>query len=350
MGLVASSPSHPLVDGHLDLAYLGLMAATAPPGQPSRDLLSDLPPDARGCVTLPALRRAGVRLVCATIFTESGASEAGNPVAYSGPDDVDGAALAGRRQLEWYQTLETQGAVRIVRHREDLPDVVAPTAPEGPLPMVILMECADPIRDPADAAWWVERGVRMVGLSWARGSRYSGGNGQPGPLNGLGREMVAALDELGVIHDVSHLSDQSFDDLLACARGPVVASHSNCRSITGESQRHLRDDQIRAIAARGGVVGLNLYGRFLVAGRRATLADAVAHVCRVAELGGPQTPALGSDLDGGFGPGDLPVDLDRPERLPTLVAEVHRAGVDARAFAWGNWMRVLSHALQSGPA
>lgn len=344
-----AKPPKALIDGHLDLASMALTG---------RDLLAEHPQDAHGCVTLPALRRGGVALACATIFTESGGDPATNPLAYLGPTDVEGAAAAGRRQLEWYLEMERRNAVRIVRRLEDLPaleDSPVPSnhgpamASEAPLSIVLLMECADPIREPEDAAWWVAQGIRMVGLSWARGSRYAGGNASPGALTSKGEELVRALDELGVVHDLSHLCDASFDQLLDVAKGPVVASHSNSRVLAGDSQRHLNDRQIQAIAQRQGVIGLNLFGRFMVQGRRATLEDAVAHVQRVAALGGRGTPALGSDLDGGFGPSELPVGLESPERLQDLLAALGRAApdseIDLHAFAAGNWLRVLREAL-----
>jgi len=345
-----------VVDGHLDLASLGVMG---------RDLRATRSLDPAGCVTIPALRRGGIRLACATIFTESGGDPSINPLAYSGPDDHLGAAAAARRQLEWYERLESQGELRLIRQIEDLPapeefarqapnedapsdDVRFPTERPAPLPVILLMECADPIRDADDAAWWVNRGVRLVGLSWARGSRFAGGNAAPGGLTAEGRDLVDALDELGVIHDLSHLSDAGFEDVMARARGPVVASHSNCRSLTGESQRHLTDAQVSLIARRGGVVGLNLFGRFLASGRRARLEDAVAHAQRVHDLGGLKAPALGSDLDGGFTPAELPEGLEGPEQIPLLIESLAAAGIDPQAFAWGNWMRVLARGLRKG--
>src|SRR5262249_11849773 len=143
------------------------------------------------------------------------------------------------------------------------------------LKVVLLMEGADPIRSPDEVPLWFERGVRMVGLTWAMGTRYAGGNHVHGPLTPLGFDMIPALDEVGIIHDASHLADEAFDGLLARARGPIVASHSNCRALLENKQRHLRDDQIKAIGERGCIVGLNLYTSFLAVGRQATIDDCI---------------------------------------------------------------------------
>src|SRR5262249_9496495 len=160
--------------------------------------------------------------------------------------------------------------------------------------------------------------------AWAAGTRYASGNG---PSSGLpasakreyaglssdGLELVKAMDACGIIHDASHLSDAAFDQLMTHARGPVIASHSNCRALLDDRQRHLRDDQIAAIGDREGVIGLNLYTKFLALGRRATIDDCIRHVEHVTDIMGHRRGvALGSDMDGGFGRSALPVGLDDP--------------------------------------
>ena len=324
--------AHPWVDGHLDLAYLA---------QHGVDLLATSAQPDRFGVNLPALAAGGAGLVLGTIFTERGSTD---PWGYPSDDDGAAAERAGRLQLEIYERLEASGAIRIVRRRADLEGF----GDTGPLRVVILMECADPIRTPDHARWWFDRGVRVVGMAWAHGSRFCGGNAQDGPLTAQGRELVQAFDALGVLHDASHLSRASFDDLLACSDRRVVASHSNCASITDDLPRHLTDAQIRAIGARGGLCGLNLYGKFLAKDRPATLADAVAHVLRVRELAGDGAIALGSDFDGGFTPLDCPPGAQRPEDLPHLAGALERAGVTGTAldgFRNANWLRVLREAL-----
>jgi membrane dipeptidase len=324
--------AHPWIDGHLDLAYLA---------QHGVDLLATSAQPDRFGVNLPALAAGGAGLVLGTIFTERGSTD---PWGYPSDDDGAAAERAGRLQLEIYERLEASGAIRIVRRRADLEGF----GDTGPLRVVILMECADPIRTPDHARWWFDRGVRVVGMAWAHGSRFCGGNAQDGPLTAQGRELVQAFDALGVLHDASHLSRRSFDDLLACSDRRVVASHSNCASITDDLPRHLTDAQIRAIGARGGLCGLNLYGKFLAKDRPATLADAVAHVLRVRELAGDGAIALGSDFDGGFTPLDCPPGAQRPEDLPHLAGALERAGVTGTAldgFRNANWLRVLREAL-----
>ena len=314
-------------DGHLDLAYLALHG---------HDLRAEVTDPAARCVSLPALARGRVTTVLGTIFTERGPEGAGTPWGYDALD-AQGAFEAGVRQLEWYESMERAGDLRIVRCAADL------DAP-APLRVVLLMEGADPIRSPEDVAWWHARGVRVVGLTWALGSRHAGGNAAHGGLTALGRETVAALDAHRVLHDASHLADAALDDLLACTSRAVMASHSNCRALADDRQRHLRDDQIAAVAARGGVVGLNLYGSFLVHGREATLDDALAHVRHVASIAGRDRCCLGSDLDGGFTPMQVPRGVRAPDQLDALDAGLAEAGWsddDRESFAWRAWDRIL---------
>jgi membrane dipeptidase len=324
------------VDGHLDLAYLAVSG---------RDLTHPCEAGSNGCVSLPALREGGVEVALATIFTEVGVDPATHPYGFRTSNDLDAAEAAGRRQLETYDRLRAAGDLLLVRSAGDLET-------SSSLPrIVLLMEGADPIRSPEEVQWWHERGLRIVGLTWALGSRYAGGNEKHGPLTSLGRELVAELDRRHIIHDVSHLADEAFDELMALARGQIVATHSNCRELLPPSinQRHLRDDQIVAINKRGGIVGLNLFTKFLVAGRRAAIADCLRHVERMCELMGHRRGvALGSDMDGGFGADQLPQELDHPAKLARLAEALRESGwsdEEVRGFASDNWLGLLRSAL-----
>lgn len=282
-----------------------------------------------------------MRVAFATIFTAPGDEK--GACGYGSSDDRDAAFEAGYWQLALYEELEKEGRLQIIRSRDDLASL------RDRLGIVLLMEGADPIRHPDDAAWWHARGLRIVGLTWSRGTRYAGGNASHGSLTGEGVELVGAMDALGIVHDASHLCDASFDDLLSHSRGRLIASHSNCRSLAGDDQRHLRDDQVCAIADRDGIIGLNLYTRFLHPSQRATAGDCTAHVQRVVSLmGHVRGTALGSDMDGGFTPADLPEGIERPEDLGAISRILASAGwseEDLDAFRFGNWHRLLEDIL-----
>jgi membrane dipeptidase len=330
-------------DAHLDLAYLAVLG---------RDMLAEPAnaggPDLPASVTLPSLREGRVTACLGTVFTELGATHA----AGYREGDAEGAHRAGLRQIEVYQQWEQGGEVELMLSGGSQASPARRGGPPKTPDIGILVEGADPISGPEELAWWVEQGVVAVGLAWAKGSRYSGGNTQQEGLTDLGRAMIAELDRLDVVHDVSHLSDRAFAELMERATGAVMASHSNCRALIDEpgqtpNQRHLTDEQIRAVVGRGGIVGLNLYSPFLIRGgdrdRRATIAEAADHVEHVCMLAGHRRAVgLGSDMDGGYSAAKLPEGLDLPRDLRRLAEELNRRGwpdSDIQAFAWGNWAR-----------
>ncbi len=319
-------------DAHLDLAYMAENGRDM-----SRDVESCGGPDLPAAITFPSLNQGSVRACLGTIFTEAdGKDRVGYPAA-----DAQAAHAAGVRQVEWYDKWQKAG-------------VIAPFRGRGAtVRLGILMECADPIRGPAELQWWAERGVIAIGMAWARGSRYAAGNGAPScnsehGLTKLGRALVPEMDRLGIIHDASHLSDRALADLLALTSKPIMASHSNCRALLDPSnQRHLTDESIKAIASRGGVIGLNLYAKFirkdLKEGDRPTVSEAINHVEHICQLvGHHRAVGLGSDLDGGFSALKLPQGISDPWGYQLLADELVRRGWSeerVHAFAWGNWAR-----------
>ncbi len=329
-------------------------------------------------VTLPSLREGNVRVALATIFTEVGGD---GPEGYPA-GDVEQAHKRGRAQLEVYETWRDAGHVaidlpRLLRRDPDVGEVragmgvgevrplslekrLARSPKQTPLHIGILIENADPVRSPDELAWWKERGVVAIGLAWAKSSRYAAGNMTPHEdpvgLTDLGRAMVKEMDALGIVHDVSHLSDRAMDELLSLTDRPVIASHSNCRAIVGEplNQRHLRDESIREIARRGGVIGLNLCRNFIPPqpyakeNPRPTIAQTIAHVEHVCALVGHKNAVgLGSDMDGGFSADDMPAGIDRPVDLVKLTDALRGrgwSGEEVEGFAWGNWGRLFGNA------
>jgi membrane dipeptidase len=217
--------------------------------------------------------------------------------------------------------------------------------------------------------WWVERGVSVIGMAWARGSRYTAGNAERGPtgvpgLAPMGLELARAMDAAGVVHDLSHLSWHAIDDLFTLTDASVIASHSNCSALlewpargakegAAPSQRHLLDEHIREIGKRGGVVGLNLVRFFIRSGLRRDdpndrpsvdeAADHVEHVCAI--MGHRRGVGLGSDLDGGITRDDLPAGLSSHLDMPLISDALRRRGwsdADVANFEWGNWARVFA--------
>jgi membrane dipeptidase len=109
------------------------------------------------------------------------------------------------------------------------------------------------------------RGVRYMTLTWNNGNDWAGSSmdpKRPGGLSDFGKQVVRRMNQLGMLVDVSHVSDATFWDVLATTTRPVIASHSSCRALASHP-RNLIDDQLRAIAQNGGVVGINFFPVFL---------------------------------------------------------------------------------------
>lgn len=324
-------------DAHLDLACIALegrdMLAAEPVGGAN-------PP---GAITLPTLRTGRVTMALATIFISPG----GKPeaIAYllgDTPQAVESASIAAVRQIELYHQWASRGECTVTNK----------PATSGRPHFAILVEGADGIRSPQELPWWIARGVAAIGLAWAKQTRYAGGNLCETGLTDLGRAMITEMDRLGVVHDVSHLSDPSLAELFDRAQGPIIASHSNCRGILddgslalGPRQRHLTDDSIRQIGRRGGVIGSVLHSPFIIRGgkrdRRATLAEWADHLERQCDLMGNRSQVgLGSDADGGFSADTLPEGINRPADYVKLAETLRSRGWsdhEIEGFAWRNW-------------
>ena len=218
----------------------------------------------------------------------------------------------------------------------------------------MLMEGADPLRDEADVDWFCQLGVRIVGLAWKR-TRHAGGTGAPGPLTDEGRRMVKLLDRHRIIHDTSHLAEESFWNLLEMTDGPVMASHSNCRAFN-PTDRQLSDEMIKALVSRDAVVGMNFYDKFLVPPeefrkRKANLHDLLKHMRHVCEIAGDaKHVAIGTDMDGGFGREEIPQEISNAGDMPRVGEFLRENGFgkeDVEGIMGGNWVRFFKRILRS---
>jgi membrane dipeptidase len=193
------------------------------------------------------------------------------------------------------------------------------------------------------------RGVRTMTLTWNNSNEWADGCGDAGPHGGLtarGREVVERMESLGMLVDISHVAPSTFRDALDVARRPCVASHSCARALR-EHPRNLSDEQLRALADRGGVACLNVYPVFLVAEGEARLEHVLAHAERFLRVAGEDHVGLGCDYDG---IGITPVDMPDITALPRLTEGLLRRGFSERAvekFLGANLLRIFEEALPS---
>jgi membrane dipeptidase len=297
-------------------------------------------------IGLPDLRRGGVGLVCSTVFTLPGEQDAVTADAWA--------------QVHYYQELadepDTRG-VRLITSRASLDTLTrdhatAATPESRPVGFLLLMEGADPIRAPADLQQWYDAGLRLIGPTW-RGSRYCGGTGHPGGFSDAGRALLDEMARLGMVLDFSHMADDAIWEALERYSGRIIASHTNCRMYT-PTDRHFTDDQIKAIAARDGVIGVVLHNGFLVPGWKRGAApldlDAVVrhldHVCQL--IGDARHSGIGSDFDGGAGAESTPAPFDTVADLARIADALRDRGYredDIAGVMGSNFLRAFSAAL-----
>ena len=199
--------------------------------------------------------------------------------------------------------------------------------------------------------WFYERGVRTITLTWNEKNCFGSPNSTDAQvmnagLTAFGAQAVEYMNELGMLIDVSHLSDGGFWDVARISRRPFAATHSNCRALSSRP-RNLTDEMIRVLADSGGVAGLNFFPPFLSPAPDAQYSrveDMCRHVLHMLKTGGEDCIALGSDFDGIHGE----LEIGSPSDMHLLFGALRDAGLSMRQlekFAYDNVLRVLRECI-----
>ena len=353
-----------LVDAHLDLAMNALewnrdLTQSIEAIRSREQTLADKPDRGRGTVSFPEMRRGDVGLCVAT--------QIGRYVALNNPlpgwHSPEQAWAMTQGQLAWYRAMEERGELVQIRDRSALDLHVGRwqhDGASGPVGYVLSLEGADSIVAMAHLERAYGQGLRAVGPAHYGPGIYAQCTNATGGIGTRGRELLREMERLGIILDVTHLCDDSFREALDHFRGPVWASHSNCRSLEPHN-RQFADDQIRELIQRGAVIGTAFDAWMLVPGwvrgestpqgagvTLETVADHIDHICQIA--GNARHCGLGSDLDGAFGREQCPSDVHTIAdlaRLPALLTERGYDAEDVRQIAHGNFVRFLRNAWQA---
>jgi len=317
-----------IVDAHLDIAWNATAHGRGFDGQPPAGYL----------VSRQSLTAAGVGLIFATLYTAPKRANRAMRTRYV-YENAHEAHIMAMAQVNYYSAVGLQ----LIRDRGDLA-AYARGWRKGRLAAVLLMEGADPIEDPSQLGAWTQVGVRIIGPAWG-GTRYSGGTGAPGGLTDLGRQLLKAMRRKKVILDLSHMAQESVEDAFAMWRGPIMASHSNSRSLV-PGDRQVTDETVAEIARRGGVVGVSFYRDHLRRSGHATIDDVIKHVVHHARAaGGPEHVGIGTDLDGGFDARHAP--FDNLSALKQLEARLrlHFSRPQVEGILGNNWLGFLERSL-----
>ncbi len=212
----------------------------------------------------------------------------------------------------------------------------------GPLGGVLSLEGADALEGNILHLRTLYRlGVRALGFTWNYRNEAADGVEEPNPggLSHFGREVLKECNRLGMILDVSHLSEKGFWDVVALSADPFIASHSNCQSIHYH-QRNLNDEQIKAIYQKNGVLGLTFVPDFVAGKMEKNITDLLRHLDHALSLGGENHIAFGSDFDG---ISSTLTDLGNTADYTNLVNRLLSHYKEEQVEKWlsGNWNRLF---------
>ncbi|WP_134698679.1 dipeptidase [Ammoniphilus sp. YIM 78166] len=266
-----------IIDGHFDL----LMDVTIQRERGKRKVIER--------EYLPAFQEGGVHSIVSAIFV----------------DDAFLPEMGLRKALQQISSLhaeadESPDTIMVCKNAYDLNKARV----EGKMGFVLSLEGAEPLyNDISLLRVFYELGVRLIGLVWSRrnwvgdGSHFSAvREGRKGGITDFGVQLIEEAEKLGIIIDVSHLNDEGFWDVMEFAKKPVIASHSNCRTLA-PSMRNLTDDQIKAIASTGGVIGMNAVNYFVSEkDEESNIEGLINHVDHIAKLVGVEHIGLGFDF------------------------------------------------------
>jgi membrane dipeptidase len=305
--------------------------------------------------TFPEMRRAQIGICIATQIARY--VEPNNSLP--GWHSPEIAWAMTQAQLAWYRTMEEAGQLVQIVDAAGLNRHVAlwqdnPTA-DTPIGYILSLEGADSILSPRHLERAYGYGLRAIGPAHYGPGRYSPGTGAEGGLTELGRDLLRQMHELGIVLDVTHLTDDAFWESLEIYDGPVWASHNNCRALV-PNQRQFSDEQLKALIERDAVIGAVFDAWMMHTGwiRKKTtpkqadlrierIAEHIDHICQLA--GNARHCGIGSDLDGGYGTEQTPLDLQSIadlEKLDSILANGGYSLSDREGIMHGNWIRLLN--------
>ena len=350
-----------IFDAHLDLAMNALewnrdLRWSVPHIRQSELGMSDKPDRARNTVSFDAMRRGNVGLCVATQIARY--VKPGNDLP--GWNSPEQAWSQTQGQLSWYREMERLGHLRQITDLDGLGKHLAKwekNPDEEPIGYILSLEGADSLvtLEHLEIAW--ESGLRAVGPAHDGPGTYAHGTDSTGGIGIRGKELLKKMEELNIILDATHLCDESFWEAMTVFQGPVWASHNNCRKFV-DHNRQFSDEQIRELIDREAVIGMALDAWMMVpnwqrgvstpvtmdASLRQTIEN-IDHICQIA--GNTDHVGIGTDLDGGFGTEQTPVEIDTItdlRKIPALLKERGYSSSEIEGIMSRNFIRFLERA------
>lgn len=287
-----------------------------------------------GHIDLPRLKRGGVSCQFFAVYIEP-------------PFKPDRSLKRALQMIDsLYEDLpKANGEMEIAYSAADIERIVA----QDKVAAVIAIEGGEAMEGDLGVLRMLYRlGVRAVGLTWNQRNQIADGVGEirsKGGLTNFGVAVIQEMNRLGMIVDVSHITKPGFWDVIETTRDPIIASHSNAEVICNHA-RNLDDDQIKALAKNGGVMGMNFCPPFVKADGQATVMDMLDHIDHIVTLVGPDHVGLGSDFDG---IGSTPIGLENATQMINITRGLVSRGYDddsIKKILGGNHLRVIRQVLK----
>ena len=311
-----------------------------------------------GTVCLPEMRKGGVGICVATLIGRY--IRPGNPLR--GWHSPEQAWAQTQGQLAWYRIMEEKGELAQIKTSAQVKAAVELWSKDPssgtPISFLLSLEGADSMVTIGHVERAYVQGLRAIGPANQGPGTYAQGTHASGGIGLKGTELLKEMDRLGIILDASHLCDQSFREAMDVFQGRVWASHSNCRKLVPH-ERQFTCEQLKELIDRGAVIGASLDAWMMVPGwirwktrpeevgvKLEHIVDHIDHVCQIA--GNSLHAGIGSDLDGGFGREESPMDLDSIadlQRLPAILKSRGYSDEDVANIMYRNFVRFLGEAL-----
>ncbi len=347
----------PIFDGHNDTLYSLIK------GERGKDV-TFFDNSSKGHIDFPRAKKAGFAGGFFALYSASEGfdfegdlvkTEQGFTLPLPAPRDRQGALqdILAMAHLLFKIEREAKGTFKVVRTLKELQTCLK-TDVMAAIFHIEGAEAIDPQLETLEVLY--QAGLRSLGLVWSRQNAFGSGVPFSFPLHpncgdGLtkaGKTLVKTCNDLGIMVDLSHITEKGFWDVYAVSNKPLVATHSNVYALSN-SARNLTDDQLRAIRDTDGMVGLNFAVSFLRADGQAKLntplSTMVDHIDYLVDKLGINRVGFGSDFDGAR----IPKDITDVTGLPKLVAALRKRGYDDKALekiCYKNWLRVLGQTWQ----
>ncbi|AYN69372.1 peptidase M19 [Euzebyella marina] len=300
--------------------------------------MTDKPDRGKNTVSFDAMRKGNIGLCMATQIARY-VKKGNNLPGWKSPHQ---AWAQTQGQLTWYRSMEEIGELVQITNTVELEnhlDFWNTQEGKKPIGYILSLEGADSIVTLEHLEKSYEQGLRAIGPAHYGPGTYAFGTDSVGGIGVKGKELLKEIERLNLILDATHLCDQSFWEAMDCYQGPVWASHNNCRALV-DHNRQFSDEQIKELISRGAVIGMVLDAWMMVPNwvrgksdpvtancSLQQMVDNLDHICQIA--GNTDHVGIGTDLDGGFGTEQGPMDIDTIADLQKIPALLSKRGYNA---------------------